>query len=466
MNGQELIKKLISEEMPDLEKARELCHRQNTPQTQHGYKTGTRLRLRAALITAAACLIFATVVYAVYTVHIGSFDRLRDVIGDERADLLTPMGAEVVREFSRSGFRGELVAIGIFSNALDLYLTLEDTTGNRLDGEFTVFANVWHGQDISLTMFSEIIDRTPCGVVTLHSREVFAEPITEQKLTFALRYIHYNYRSAELEIDFDLSGATEQTPAAWLWDTPLLPAHMHDIPVALAGFGNAGRIRISSIGIIGGRLHIQEYYDSAALNRWTGNKVRLIAPDGTEVRPLHGTRENTASVSFRIDGDYFYNDRGYNFIVDFPYRENIFAVDTERLADYRLVAYFDTHDHRVLNWIATFEIDAPHGTELAADGLKIYLECGSVITGVRVSPLSLLLEGRLLRNEDGFMLIPENLCVRLHTSDGASFNASRGWARINYATGEFTEFMLIEAEILDVETITAVEIFGEMITLR
>ena len=419
--------------------------------------------------------------------YLGSFGRLREIVGDQLADTLQPVevsnvvgrqvlnveGSHVLDE----GFRVELVAVGVNANVVDLYLTLEDLTGTRLDGDIQVLSHIRHlgAPDMySVSLFSDVIDRTADGIVTLHRREAFIDAVTGQELEFVLSEIIYGFRVGELNIDLDLSTVSQQEPAAWLWDTPILPPHLHDIDVALEGFECAGFINISSIGIIGERLHIQEQYDMTALNRWYDNKVSLIDPHGEIVHPLPGTRDDTASISFRIDQQgNFYNDRGYNFVVDFPYRENIFEVDPERLSEYRLIAFFDTSDREALSWTYKFEVDLSEDAEtfLVVDGLNIWCEgYSSTIDKVKASPHSLLIFG-----VQGFHADPPydalssmpSLQIRINMSDGTAVGVTHGFVQFSdFETRQIIQVMEIDANSIDLDSVVSIVINGEVIELR
>jgi len=410
------------------------------------------------LLIAAAFTIFATSAI-VAGMYLNSFDRLREIIGEAQATGLQPVGIS-----TEGGFRIEVVAVGINANTVDLYITLEDLVDNRLDGDIFVLADVWLAGDSlrrSFPQFSRVIDQTNSGVVTLHTRTSFHNPIEGRALDFELYSIDYNFRTAEHEINFDLSAITEHSPAAWIWNTLILPPHLHDIPVALEGFENVGDIRISSIGLIDGRLHIQEQYNMTALHQWAGNKVNLINPYGEVVHPLRGTEYNTATISFRIDehGN-FYNDRGYNFVVDFPYRENIFEVDLERLAEYRLVAPLSANDRTRLGWRTRFEVDIPtEGMEmLVVEPLNIQLG-DTTVTEVRVSPFNVLIIGF------GSQGLEHTSQVKVHTIDGV-VDVIRGWITIDtLENSNFIETRTIDTAPINIDNIIAIEINGHMVNL-
>jgi len=438
-----------------------------------------RFTKRFTLIVAVVILTLTTAVFAV-GYYFGSFDLLREVVGVERAEVLQPVEIGGMVRDLRAGisvnpqFRIELVAVGVDSNVVDIYLTLEDLVGNRLDGDFNIVASlrqVGATDLVSSAQFSNIINRTDDGIVTLHRREVFTNSVSGEELEFSLQHIFYGFRSEELEIDFDLSAVAVQTPAARIWHTAILPPHLHDINIALEGFESAGLINVSSIGIIDGRLHIQEQYDMTALHRWRGNKVYLIDPDGEIVNPLRGTYDKTESISFRIDEQgIFYNDWGYNVVVDFPYRENIFEADLERLSEYRLVAPFHDNSQATLAWSARFEIELPEemAEPLLADGLEIWIErYTSTITQVQVTPFSVIIDGH-----QGFhtapmphdaMLSLVDMDVRVNMADGTSHDVLSRWARFDSGTRQFTFIRDIAAEPIDLRSVVSIEIDGQVI---
>jgi len=435
---------------------------------------------RFAIAAVAALLTLTATAFAMGH-YLSSFDRLRDIVGDDRADELHPVEINNAEghHITHTGFRVELVAVGLSANVIDLYLTLEDMESNRLDGEFRAGASVGHPgvpRSPSFTIMN-ILSRTDDGVVTLHMRHFATEGITSgQALAFTLNRLLYNFRLGELAIGFDLSSVEEHLPAAYLWDTPILTPHMHDINVALEGFECAGFNSISSIGIIGGRLHIQEEYDMVALNGWYHNRVRLIDPYGEIVEPLHGTFDSTASLSFGIDelGN-FYNDRGFNFAT-FQYRENIFEVDLERLSEYQLVASFEANDRMVHPWTATFYVDVPDGDSesLIAEGLDVLIErYSTTITEVQITPYSILLSGvQGYHLDDPTTPYDANVAMfslepRINMADGTVIPVSLlGLNTFEFYSREIRELRYVETGSIDLSSVVSIEIDGKVIMFR
>ena len=438
------------------------------------------VKIIALIIVAITILGVSTIAVAQ---HFGAFDRLREIVGAEREKALQPVTNWVL--VTEDGLRLEIIAAAVHTNVLDIYIKLEDLEGKRLDNGVSVYGEVFLRQEQEaqpIAFSSEIIDRTDDGIVTLHNRQVYISSIAEQKVEFRLHDISYNFREAEIEIDFDLTSVVQQLPAAVLWDTPILQPHLHDIDVSLEGFDGMGSTVVSSIGIINGRLHIQEKYDRAALYQWVSNRVQLISPRGEVVFPLRGTQENTASISFEIDqqGNY-YNDKGFNFVSSFPYRENIFEVDLAQLSEYKLVTYFAGKDQSVLHNSFIFEVEVPgEDLELSASDLHVSFDCnelppcpgGSVtVTEVLLSPVSLIVKGYSQQSHSEYAALVAGR-AKIHMRNGEVLDVPQSGAARTFSdiekTGLFLFIVHIElgVDYLNPGQVNAIEIAGEVIPLR
>jgi len=247
----------------------------------------------------------------------------------------------------------------------------------------------------------EVIDRTDDGIVTLHSRVVFDYPISGQELYFRLGSISYNIRSGTCDIDFDFSSIAPQKPAAWVWDTPILPHHLHDIKLELDGFENTWDNLISSIGIIDGKLHIQQ--QQAPLSRANRDWAWFSLADlkGEDVFPYDDPQWPLTILSYKIDenGNYrnYHDDAIAGINPELPhlplFREDIYEIDLNHLSQYKIVARYNAENWIDLNWEVSFEVDIPtEGVELVADGLNIELERSrTILREVRITPYNILI---------------------------------------------------------------------------
>lgn len=436
------------------------------------------LGMRVFLIAAVLALFTTSVIAA--GLYWNSFDNLREILGEEEAAGLQPVGiinaaGEFVRtETTRSGIHMELVAIGVHDNTVDIFLTLEDLIGSRLDGDISIWPSLRLAGDMhsnSAFISSETINRTSDGVVTIHSRRVFPYAITGRELRFEITGIGYNYRHGEYEIAMDLSTLTEQTPAAQIWDTPILAPHQHNITISPEGFENLGETTISSIGLINGRLHIQIYQDSRAMNRRFSEMdttINLISPYGEIIPATESTSYNTATISFGIaeDGD-FYNDSGHNWFT-FPYVEQVFDVDLQRLAEYRIIAALHTADSIESRWVSLFTVYGSYvdSEVIIADGLDILREDDFddfIIREIRLSPFSLEIIGSHVTEGLNGLSTAWFESAKVHKADGAVVELIIGWAGGCMVTGEIRMVLIVESDPLVLEDVVGVEVDGYMV---
>ena len=402
--------------------------------------------------------------------------------------------------------RAELVAVGVFDNVVDLYLTLEDLEGDRLGVygddfivEITINAKGLPNERPSWHPFA-VINQTDDGILTLHGRKVFSRSVSGQKLTaeMAFSFIHAHTVAT---VDFDLSIAETVEPVAVIWDTPIIEPHLHNIPLAdlkaldiLRGnwecIADSG-MYISSIGIIEGNLHVQ-IYAPAPLNYSLHMFMRTVPPhDGIVL----GTAPRTVPprvVSFDIEnGNIAVGNAPVN--IGNTYLELVFAGENrasgtvglnlnvlERYVPSLSVVRFETP----MRWSESFEVTA-YGGSLAAENLDIQAR-GFTIREVRLSPFSVLVVGET----PGIVNMIPHVPVRIHTTDGVIpvFQAipvlrTRATDEFGNNTTEFSTVVNIfgfdhdehgipqsmpivrdaKFEALDLSTVVALEIAGEII---
>jgi hypothetical protein len=315
--------------------------------------------VRRLTLIVAAMLILTTI--AVAAGYLGSFDRLIGIIGEDQAGKLSPVEDRTVIAdlLTEEGIRIEVVAVGIDSNTVDFYFTLKDTVSNRLDGDIWVDAVVFpFVEDIAWSehvMFPEVINRSNDGTVTLRGRQVFTEPITGRELRFNMYHIAYNVKQGEQEIDIDFATLENHAPAAWIWDTPVLPPDMHNIEMNVEGITDSWYTGISSVGIIDGMLHIQQWLNPLSWNPPDGVMFRLINPNGEPVVFYMAPQwlSHVPVFSLDVNGN-ITSEPGESSIV---YHEYIYEVNMERLSEYRIVAEYEKGSHIDISWwSAVFEI--------------------------------------------------------------------------------------------------------------
>jgi len=487
------------------------------------------LRRIAAVIAASFALTTTVFAAGVYT---GSFDRLRDIVGLQRADVLQPVeiatifeyepdeagqalqvdgndgypaangaacaltdtengatydtaanGANTPNNLAAQGIRAEVVAAGVFDNVVDLYITLQDLVGNRLDDHFQVGHFLAPACDPSISALSltpEIINRTDCGIVTIRSREIFSRSVAGMRLDYHLRGIFYNIayscntpRFRPLDIDF--TEATLQPTVifapghsiAWGGGSrglegrahfdafgaqlegdgvPVLQPHLHDIEVYVGG---GQTIIISSYGIIDDRLHVQIYRPN---------------PEDMSAHFMLYDYANLGAVtmSFGFTTDAYGNpvfekaDEYGNEVV--RYREFIFFyVDLERLADYRMrgAAPGPGADHLPLDWSVSIEV-AANDAQLVQTGLNVVYG-SATITEIRVTPflIQMVLDGEA----EAGLGAPD---IVINTVDGEIVRPAQGMAFTGDHVGNF--FFDMGESPLNLNDIASIEVGVEVVS--
>jgi len=414
----------------------------------------------------AISLISTTAVAAQF---IGSFDRLQGIIGQNEADLLTPIeiatdneGQSVVYD----GIRAEVVAVGVFGNIVDVYFTLEDIVANRLDNFFVIhpglrpldYENFPMGATIGSSGQPEIIHRDENGKVTIHARHSFGASLTGQQLLFTIDDIRYDLIDEIRPVDVDLSEfATEATSVLFqtdyddpfgssLWGIglfridedggfhdfreiyqeqirnegfPILPPNELEI-----GFGvNEIRTSISNIGVVEDRLHVQlSHPDFAAIREeqnWEGSasvhlfRGELAAPIASLDVDWDAWEDKIVRphVVMRFDmdenGTFAWWDGGTS------YEEFVFDIDVANIHEYTMIVSYFSNGTMNLSWMVSLDLDE-HYKQLEKT-FDIDVTVGdSVLTQVSANPFGLLITGE--GHSETFRYVA--VTVNVHTTNG------------------------------------------------
>ena len=276
-------------------------------------------------------------------------------------ELLQPVGISEV--FEAEGVRLEIAYVVAYGNFVDIYFTVEDLVGGRFDEEnFELFHQLMRDSERDRLGIADgsrgIVGKSGDNVFTLHSRTYFVAPIERQTMALNTNFLVYLSLLAEYAIDVDLAVLTPVESHAHIGDMPILPPHTHDIALELPGYDGTFQARsISSIGILEGRLHIQDMRAAIPETaQWTATSIsaiRLINPHGEYVDPA-----KTVNFSINADGNIHVEEDPFatTFRRD-EYFENVYEVDLDMLSEYRLVVYFLAANFIDLNWAVELEIE-------------------------------------------------------------------------------------------------------------
>jgi len=390
----------------------ELFGKINTPQYDilkgvTKMKRYRRPRLSVAVAAAALTIILtAGAVLAAYY-GTGGFGRLRGIVGDYHADMLTPieevLGAEeagFTTPFipgynpTHDEFRIEIVAINISENRdyMYIYATLDDLTGDRANCDFFNLnfslhtPNNTHMYDgmydfnglVGHFRANDVIHRDENGILTLRTRQELRgrqDVFINDEITITFHELAYNetgYIDNHV-IDIDLSTISLDTPFTRTvfeggnWSRAvqfceyeneyvfyILEPFNLDIPVGIDGI----RTRISSIGIINGNLHVQTYQPRPSYIAFSA--LDLQHSSSRRMRSCYSTIFNLSPEGVAYNKSFaresiFPIFRGFFSINDF--QEYVWTnVDVSNLANLQLTGIFSDSYRVWLDWTTTFSV--------------------------------------------------------------------------------------------------------------
>jgi hypothetical protein len=324
----------------------------------------------AALIAASLMVITVSAAY-----HMGAFERLGFLIGQERADELTPLEIGNADKIAI-----ELVAIEVTADIAYIYFTMQDLVANRLDGEFFIshsLVPVIPVDDFMVTMDApEIIHRDDTGVVTFRSRFAYSHEIEGLELTYSIREIRFGEIHHPLQVvDINLTEFTDIAPTVLLQTSnpalsaegigseyitgrymaqimgdglPVLEPHMLDKDFGLAGV----QATISGIGVINERLHIQIYLPNmrnsnvivGILHRSYAEMLEYDDIWQHSVSPLFSTQ-----FQLRADGSL-----GRDSYVGDTHVEAVYDINLDTINEYVLVVSGFGAERIDVDWSVTF----------------------------------------------------------------------------------------------------------------
>jgi len=352
-----------------------------------------------ALIAASLMVVTVSAAY-----HIGAFERLTALIGQERADELIPLeignignvdstqpqlpqsdDTSIAEEVHlHDGIAIELVAIEITDDAAYIYFTLQDLIANRLEGEFFIIHSILPVEQIDdftvSTGSPEIIHRDTSGIITLRSRFMYSHTLDGLELTYNIREIRFDDFYHPLQVlDINLADFAFDAPtvllqtygpavgsssiegeditrryAAQIMEEGLhvLTPHMLDIELGLDRVHSI----ISSIGVVNGRLHIQIFNPDM---RESSVRLWMIHNDDMDMLDNNGIFRRSDfdlfDTQFRVaeDGS-LYRNAHWN-IVD-THLETVYDIDLSNIHEYGLAISAFGAERICIDWTVTFDI--------------------------------------------------------------------------------------------------------------
>jgi hypothetical protein len=368
-----------------------------------------RPRLKKTVVTAfviGLSLIFTAAVLAAVT----SFGRLLPLIGQESADMLTPVQLSCEKE----GVKVEVVAAARYENVLRAYITIQDLEKKGRITENVSFLDYYSftssggvkplGSSGETTSYSCVMSRVhydkDSQTATLLFETQAPSGFAGENLTLSLQKLFYSEKKYNEPValdEFKNIEDTLQVPFSSYdpdkevymisgggWDRVLEGVFSIGKPKAFnQPVPNSRFTTISNVGIIEGRLHIQTFRDERVRDGETTPRLYFKDSQGKEIGE---------SISFNM-----FSDEAGNLINlnqnhgPYYYRisEYIFEEDPQALSQCQLFADLTAWDILEGNWKVTFPAEA-------YDGITIQKEChvsigDSVVTSVTMNPLCLVI---------------------------------------------------------------------------
>ena len=385
--------------------------------------------------------------------YFGSFERLRNIIGENAAAVMRPVvnennqGPQFIGEIlTEDGIRAELVAAGLFDNVVDIFITLEDTVGDRFASNFAL-SNIgiveFHLEleDMeprnTVTISPQVIHNDN-GILTLHGRKIFPFSVVDKALNFSIGRINY-HPSGRIFHDIDLSeiyipaepptlllsNAEEQRAVGR--PAKILKPHQTNHEFGIEGVFE----KISSIGWVEGKLHVQLYNPNRS-NPW----VSFV--EGFDMA-LH--LHTVEGFDFDDEGNPYTGGQWTPFPL---YKEFVFDIAPADIYDYNFqgrFTAFNVVNLGNLGWNTALKVEA-HERQLVADGLELSVG-DSLINEIVVNPSGVRLSGIYTVPRDRSPLDDNPMFVGISGALGHEEAAQARWFDVSeYYTGDRTSLVI------------------------
>lgn len=300
------------------------------------------LRPVGAVLAVVLCLGLGTSVLAA---EVPAIYELMYLVSPPVAQFFIP-----VRESCEdNGIRMEVVSTHIQGNTAEIYVTMQDLTGDRVDGTTDLFDSysIHRSFDCSATCRRAGYDAdTKTATFLIAIQEWGDHDITGSKLTFSVReFLSRKTVLEDVPVDFSINGVSTapktQTVDLTGWGGKGEPDNTALVPQGTLCTPAEG-LDLTAIGVVNGQLHIQ-LKRSNSLSYDNHGYFYLVNSEGEAVRSSY-------SICFATD-------IGSDERVD--YQEFVFDIPQKELADYVLYGSFYTSSLNTKgNWRVTFPLMA------------------------------------------------------------------------------------------------------------
>jgi len=268
MKGNEIIEYIVRGDMPDLEEVREKCHKQTVNETDKKWSRTRNLKpiLRRPLLAGIVVILCLSLALPAFAVNIPITYELLYSISPSVAQFFKP----IQKSYENDGILMDVIATNIYDNTAELYISVQDLTGTRVDATTDLFDSYSINRpfDSSATCQLVSFDETTNTAFFLISITEFGnQKISGNKITFTVRNFLSGKKIYEgIPITIDMSNILNnpktmpmptENGGGFGGEYGLIEKNPFVlIPSSPISFGVDG-INITGMGYVDGLLHIQ-----------------------------------------------------------------------------------------------------------------------------------------------------------------------------------------------------------------
>lgn len=255
-----------------------------------------------------------------------------------------------------NGIRMEVISAYIRDNVADIYMTMQDLTGDRIDGTTDLYDSYSINRPFDSSAFCQLVgydEKTKTATFLISITEWGNQKIAGDKITFSVKeFLSHKKNYSDVKIPIDLSSVTAAKGTQKVYTTggggKDYQTHTDEgraivltTSQALAGFPIDG-IDLTAIGYIDDKLHVQMALNDRLKNDNHGSFY------------LKDTNGRKAECNYNI---YFTNQ--YEHQEDrIDYYECVFDIPQEEIGKYSLYGDFVTSGMFTDgNWRVTFPLE-------------------------------------------------------------------------------------------------------------
>ena len=301
-------------------------------------------RRRVIALAASIALLFTLTVPALASADIQAAYEIMYALSPEMAQRLKPVSMSSEDE----GIRMEVISASISGKTAEIFISMQDLTGERIDGTIDLFDSYHLRVPFSSSATCERIsydEKTRTATFLIHIALMENRAFSGRKITFIVRQFLSNkqeYHDTLPQIDWHTVSRTPQTqhdvnPRGGYGDND--PAQLAFLAVQPeTSFSPVDGVTVTGTGFIDGKLHVQAYYENI-LETDNHGYVYMRHVDGSTI-------QGEPSVTF-WDSE----RRG-------SYEEYVFDISPDELMNYEPYGHFWTCSSLTAgNWEVTFPLE-------------------------------------------------------------------------------------------------------------